>query len=225
MEGIVTAVLSVAAAGLLAGAFFWIAEKKYGTEEEEAAGEIMREEQEAFREPLTAFVRCGGTCEKARNKLIYTGETDCKIVFDSPGRGEKSCEYGCIGGGTCVRVCPSGAVYLEDGIAVVDPDKCDACGKCIDNCPKHLIELRPKKSKYAVRCASKEIVTEMWHICSSGCIGCGICERNCPEDAVHVTDFLAHIDYDKCTGCGICAGKCPKQAIPMLENGTPETVK
>ena len=49
--------------------------------------------------------------------------------------------------------------------------------------------------------------------CSVGCIGCGICAKNCPEGAIVVENNIAHIDQDKCTGCGICATKCPKKCI------------
>ena len=48
---------------------------------------------------------------------------------------------------------------------------------------------------------------------NGNCIGCGLCERNCPADAVKVKDFCAAIDPDKCVGCGACEQKCPKRAI------------
>ena len=47
----------------------------------------------------------------------------------------------------------------------------------------------------------------------SGCIGCGVCAKNCPEQAVAVADFHASIDQDKCSGCGACAEKCPKKCV------------
>lgn len=49
--------------------------------------------------------------------------------------------------------------------------------------------------------------------CETGCVGCGICAKNCPNQAVAVTDFHAAIDQEKCSGCGVCAGKCPKKSI------------
>ena len=56
--------------------------------------------------------------------------------------------------------------------------------------------------------------------CATACIACGMCQRNCPSDAIHVTDNLARIDYDKCTGCGTCVAKCPKKIItyPLKKN-------
>ena len=50
-------------------------------------------------------------------------------------------------------------------------------------------------------------------IVADECIGCGICERNCPVGAIKVTDNVAHIDYDKCIACGVCAQKCPSKVI------------
>lgn len=49
--------------------------------------------------------------------------------------------------------------------------------------------------------------------CDAGCIGCGLCKRNCEAAAVDVVDFHAVIDYDKCIGCGTCVDKCKKKSI------------
>ncbi len=36
----------------------------------------------------------------------------------------------------CEKVCPSGATYTrDDGIVMVDPDKCIGCGACAVACP------------------------------------------------------------------------------------------
>ena len=54
-------------------------------------------------------------------------------------------------------------------------------------------------------------------VCAAGCIGCGICEKICKFDAIHVVDNIAQIDYDKCKNCGMCAMKCPKKVIHRLD--------
>ncbi|MBO6134143.1 MAG: RnfABCDGE type electron transport complex subunit B [Lachnospiraceae bacterium] len=167
-------------------------------------------------EPMTAFVKCSGTCEKAKDKLKYSGQMDCKFLDMTPGKGPKACAFGCLGGGTCVRVCQFDAIHIVDGIAKVDPDKCKACGQCVANCPRHMIEMKPKKSKFAVSCSSKDKGPAVMKVCAAGCIGCGLCEKNCPKDAIHVVDNIAHIDYSKCVSCGICAQKCPKKVIEKL---------
>ena len=167
--------------------------------------------------PKVAFVKCSGTCTKAKNQMNYVGQMDCKMLSQVQGGGPKACSYGCLGGGTCVRVCKFDAIHVIDGIAQVDSEKCVACGQCVANCPKGLIELKPKASKYAVGCSSKDKGPAVMKVCSAGCIGCGLCEKNCNFDAIHVVDNIAHIDYDKCKSCGLCAMKCPKKVIQRLD--------
>ena len=53
------------------------------------------------------------------------------------------------------------------------------------------------------------------------CIGCGLCMRNCPANAISRTDYIAPghklasvaIDPDKCVKCGVCMGNCKFKAI------------
>ena len=53
------------------------------------------------------------------------------------------------------------------------------------------------------------------------CIGCGMCARNCPADAIARTDYIAPghklasfaIDTKKCVKCGACMEKCKPHAI------------
>ena len=98
-------------------------------------------------------------------------------------------------------------------MAKVDPMACKACGKCVDTCPKKLIELIPYDASHIVQCSSKDKGKDVMSACKVGCIGCKLCEKNCEFDAVHVVDNIAYIDQDKCTGCGVCAEKCPKKII------------
>ena len=98
-------------------------------------------------------------------------------------------------------------------VTIVDTEACKACGKCVAACPKHLISLVPYDAKYLVACSSKAKGPVTMKECSAGCIGCTLCQRNCPVGAAKVTDFLAKIDPETCKGCGICAEKCPKKVI------------
>ncbi|MBN1432447.1 MAG: 4Fe-4S binding protein [Methanomicrobiaceae archaeon] len=47
----------------------------------------------------------------------------------------------CTGCETCVDVCPSEAIKMEDGIAVVDEDLCVDCEACVDECPAEAIHM------------------------------------------------------------------------------------
>lgn len=160
-----------------------------------------------------AFVKCSGTCEKAGDRFEYYGNKDCNQAALSTGGGPKSCSYGCMGFGSCVKVCEFDAISVKDGIAVVDKEKCVACGKCIKACPKHLIELVPYEQRTFVACNSNDFGKDVKAVCQAGCIGCKICEKNCEFDAIKVENNLAHIDYSKCTNCGKCKEKCPVKVI------------
>lgn len=162
---------------------------------------------------MVAFVHCQGDCEKAGTDYEYTGVNDCRMVGFVPGGGPKSCNSGCLGYGTCVQACPFGAISVVNGVAAVDKEKCKACGKCVAVCPKHLISLIPYEAKYEVACSSTEKGPVAMKACSAACIGCSLCVKNCPNDAVKVENFHAVIDQEKCAGCGACAEKCPRKAI------------
>ena len=160
-----------------------------------------------------AFVKCAGTCEKAQDEYEYYGIQDCTMVNMMQDAGPKGCDYGCLGFGTCVKVCPFDAIHVVDGIAVVDKEACKACGKCIAACPKKLIELVPYDKKTFVQCNSNDKGKSLMDVCLVGCIGCRLCTKVCETGAITVTNFLAHIDADKCTNCGKCAEKCPRKII------------
>ncbi|MBN2436920.1 MAG: 4Fe-4S binding protein [Spirochaetes bacterium] len=55
----------------------------------------------------------------------------------------------------------------------------------------------------------------MIHISKRRCVGCGICNSECPVGALVVdTDKgYAVIDNSKCLSCGVCIARCPQRAI------------
>ena len=80
---------------------------------------------------MTAYVQCQGDCDKTTLDYEYHGVQDCRMLSFVPNGGAKSCNYGCLGFGSCVAVCPFDAIHVVNGVAVVDKEQCKACGKCV----------------------------------------------------------------------------------------------
>lgn len=55
----------------------------------------------------------------------------------------------CVGCGTCVDVCPVGAISMKNGKAFIDQEKCTHCGKCLNVCPQKAI--RPNSENPSLR--------------------------------------------------------------------------
>ena len=163
-----------------------------------------------------AYVHCNGNCDNVSTDYEYTGIDDCRMMSFVPNGGPKSCNSGCLGFGTCVKVCPFDAIKVVEGVAVVDKDKCKACGKCIDVCPKKLISLVPYDAKQIIPCSSTDKGVDTMKACKAGCIACSLCVKNCPSEAITIENNHAVIDHDKCTGCGTCEEKCPKKIIKIM---------
>jgi electron transport complex protein RnfB len=164
-------------------------------------------------EPKIARVFCQGGTSLSQRKFIYTGVQDCTAAVLAAG-GDKSCEYGCLGFGTCMRACPFGAITMsKDNLPLIDPDKCTACGKCVAACPKQVIELAQASKAVVISCHSRDKGVDVKKKCQVGCIACGICVRTCPVNAIAIDNNLARIDHSKCIVCGLCVKKCPTSAI------------
>lgn len=166
-------------------------------------------------ERKVAYVKCDGTSERRQTDYNYIGIDSCVYAAKMPGSSPYACKYGCLGYGSCAKVCPVRAIRIIDRKAVVDESLCIACGKCINICPHNLIEFVPANSTYRVQCSSLARGKEVRDACTAGCIGCGICSKNCPSDAIVFENNIARIDYDKCTKCGTCEQKCPRNIIKV----------
>lgn len=174
-------------------------------------GEIMGLSADSG-EKQVAKVLCKGNCQSAKDKYEYEGISDCRSanVLNS---GAKQCKFGCLGLGTCRDYCKFGAITIVDSIAIIDEDKCVMCGKCIEVCPKHIIAKKPAKQEVVVECSSTEFGKTVKEKCSAGCIGCGVCAKTCPFDAIEFENKIAKINYDKCIQCMACVKKCPTKVI------------
>ena len=52
--------------------------------------------------------------------------------------------------------------------------------------------------------------------CKYGCVGCGLCEKACPQNAIRLENGIAVVDKELCIGCGLCEKTCPKNVIHMV---------
>jgi len=177
---------------------------------QEIAGFLGVETEEVELE--VAFVRCNGTPDATSKKAVFDGEHSCHsaaLLFGGPGK----CNYGCLGYGDCVAVCPVEAIHVKNGVARVDSRVCVGCGMCEKTCPKHLIVLFPRKATTVNMCRSKDKGATTRKACSNGCIACGKCAKVCPNDAIEIENNRATIDHTKCTGCGACVDVCPVKCL------------
>lgn len=173
-------------------------------------------------EPQIAQVKCAGTEEKAAKAYEYSGVEDCvaaNLLFG----GAKSCKYGCLGLGTCVKSCPFDAMTMSaDGLPIINPDKCTACSKCVSVCPKQIITLMPIGAKVRVNCSSKDKGPVAKKACTIACIGCSLCMRQCPHGAIKMENNLAVVDSKICESVcteALCLSKCPTKAIRPFVTG------
>ena len=171
-----------------------------------------KKKRKSSESTMCAQVMCGGTNALAQRKYNYDGITDCKTASLLYG-GPKLCTYGCVGMGTCASVCPENAINIIGGVAAVNRSECNACGKCIDACPKGIIKLVPKKDTYWVGCSNRAKTEKVAAFCKMNCIACGECVSACPQNAVTITDNLASIDHTLCDACGKCAEVCPQNTV------------
>ena len=183
------------------------------------AGEVAAE---------VAFVQCQGSPDYAKSEFNYQGLQDCQaaaLLF----KGSKSCQYGCIGLGSCIKQCPTDAISIsKDSLAVVAPDLCIGCRKCLPVCPTKVIQMIPQGAEYAVICNALDHGKVTRSNCKVGCIGCRVCEKKYPDLQFKVRENLARVDYqalsqqpsppDFVALAGLIK-KCPARCIVALGTG------
>ena len=148
-----------------------------GPEVAEAIAEIMGVKIEA-KEPDIARPGCYFGVQDADLKYIYDGLNDCRAVA-LLGGGMKVCTIGCLGLGTCQKVCPFDAITMgPQGLPVVDEKKCTGCGTCERVCPKHIINLSSVTRRIMREYTTEECTTP--------------CQRSCPA-GIDIREYIRQI--------------------------------
>ncbi len=148
-----------------------------GADLAEAIAAIMGMSVEA-KEPDIARPGCTYSLEEADQKFSYTGIADCRAAALFSG-GMKVCDIGCLGLGTCVRACMFGALKMGDnGLPVVDKEKCTGCGACERVCPKHIIKLSSVTRRILKEYAVDDCTTP--------------CQRACPA-GINISEYIRQI--------------------------------
>ncbi len=143
-----------------------------GPEVAEAIAAILGVAIEA-KEPDIARPGCTYGLQTADIKFFYDGLGDCRAAALING-GMKVCRIGCLGLGTCAKVCPFDAITMGmDGLPVVDEVKCTGCGTCERVCPKHIITLSSVTRRIIREYTTEDCTTPCQRACPAGI---NICE-------------------------------------------------
>ncbi|OQY03908.1 MAG: hypothetical protein B6I22_10605 [Desulfobacteraceae bacterium 4572_123] len=68
--------------------------------------------------------------------------------------------------GQCAEVCPVEAIYLENGVYLINEDECTGCMICVEKCPAGVL-FEHKSMEVPIKCTL-----------------CGACVEACPRDAL-----------------------------------------
>jgi RnfABCDGE-type electron transport complex B subunit len=171
-------------------------------------------------EKRVARVLCAGGKEEAHNRAQYSGGLkSCRGEAVVAG-GPKDCSWGCLGLGDCADVCEFDAIVMnDDALPVVDPEKCTACGDCVEICPKGLFTLMPVSQRLIVQCKSLLEGDLALERCSVACNGCKRCAADAAPDLIEIVDGLARIDYElNHLSSPDATRRCPTGAIVWLDD-------
>lgn len=112
--------------------------------------------------------------------------------------------------------------FLEElGLAVKDASMC-GLGATLPN--PVLSTIRYFREEYEAhikekRCPAlvcKDLI--IYHIIPEKCVGCTVCLKECPVDAIQgQTKFVHIIDQSKCTKCGTCLDVCPPKISAVVK--------
>lgn len=164
-----------------------------------------------------ARLLCAGGSDVAPMQAEYRGLGSCAAAAAVAGGG-KGCSWGCLGLADCERVCDFDAITMDpNGIPVVDPVKCTACGDCVDACPKELFVIMLESQSLLVQCRNLVNGDQVLEQCRVACTACGKCVQDAAEGLISVASGLAVVDYEKIAKAQPAAVvRCPTGAIVWL---------
>ncbi len=81
-----------------------------------------------------------------KNIGMGCGSRAGKMEMHRDGKPEVVDVDGCIGCGSCQRICAHGAPIIENHKARIDHSKCVGCGRCLAVCPKDAIDTKSNQS-------------------------------------------------------------------------------
>jgi len=164
-----------------------------------------------------ARLMCAGGTDVALQAAEYRGLQTCAAATAVAGGG-KGCAWGCLGLADCARVCEFDAIAMDaNGLPVVDPVACTACGDCVDACPKGLFTLLPADAHLLVQCKNLVGGDEALEQCKVACTACGKCVQDAAPGLISVASGVAVVDYDRIAHAGPRAvERCPTGAIVWL---------
>jgi len=179
--------------------------------------DVMGVKLEDERQEVRAVVHCQGGTDRCAPRNHYDGIEDCRAAHLVQG-GPKSCDYGCLGYGTCARVCPFGAITMgPDRIPVINWDRCTGCGMCVRVCPRNLIETVPITIKHYIACSSQDRGKAVKDVCQVGCIACWVCVKVSPEGSVEKNNNLPRLVYSKGADYTAAMEKCPMHCFVAVQ--------
>jgi ferredoxin len=106
----------------------------------------------------------------------------------------------------------------NDGILLIDKEKCTGCGLCAIDCPTKALAIRPSSEKDSYQLLFRR----------EACNACGLCEKSCPEHCLQFIDREVEKDetgnetkvifednLSRCIQCGIPL--FPRSMVRKLE--------
>jgi len=70
-------------------------------------------------------------------------------------------------------------VHTTNFLPVVDQEKCNGCGKCVNTCPVEAMTLVSANDPNKPKMKKARLIEDL-------CLGCGVCVRNCEKDGIHL---------------------------------------